>query len=193
MLKHFAQRHALGDQQALGPGANVALGDTEMGKVTGRKVGALAGFDDQRRAVLTVRQFDFYRAFQYGAPPHGGMAAGVDRMVMLLCGVQNLREITLFPMNQRAEDLLMGAPSPAEPPAPMRWAMLAFAFLCIALGVWLLASLSTTTAPTSCTDPYRAARQPGRNPNNALTAPAVQGIVLFSAGKAAVVGSVLVG
>jgi aspartyl-tRNA synthetase len=56
-----------------------------------------------------------YRAFQYGAPPHGGMAAGVDRMVMLICGVQNLREITLFPMNQKAEDLLMGAPSPAEP------------------------------------------------------------------------------
>lgn len=54
-----------------------------------------------------------YRAFQYGAPPHGGMAAGVDRIVMLICGVQNLREISLFPMNQRAEDLLMGAPSPA--------------------------------------------------------------------------------
>ncbi|HQS68368.1 MAG TPA: aspartate--tRNA ligase [Novosphingobium sp.] len=54
-----------------------------------------------------------YRAFQYGAPPHGGMAAGVDRVVMLICGAQNLREITLFPMNQRAEDLLMGAPSPA--------------------------------------------------------------------------------
>ncbi len=52
-----------------------------------------------------------YRAFQYGAPPHGGMAAGVDRIVMLLCGVQNLREVTLFPMNQQAEDLLMGAPS----------------------------------------------------------------------------------
>ena len=56
-----------------------------------------------------------YRAFQYGAPPHGGMAAGVDRIVLLLCGAQNLREITLFPMNQRAEDLLMNAPSPAEP------------------------------------------------------------------------------
>ncbi len=56
-----------------------------------------------------------YRAFQYGAPPHGGMAAGVDRIVMLLCGAKNLREISLFPMNQRAEDLLMGAPSPAEP------------------------------------------------------------------------------
>ena len=55
-----------------------------------------------------------YRAFQYGAPPHGGMAAGVDRIVMLLCGAQNLREITLFPMNQRAEDLLMGAPSLPE-------------------------------------------------------------------------------
>jgi aspartyl-tRNA synthetase len=56
-----------------------------------------------------------YRAFQYGAPPHGGMAAGVDRIVMLLCGAQNLREVTLFPMNQQAEDLLMGAPSPATP------------------------------------------------------------------------------
>ena len=52
-----------------------------------------------------------YRAFQYGAPPHGGMAAGVDRIVMLLCGTTNLREVSLFPMNQRAEDLLMGAPS----------------------------------------------------------------------------------
>ena len=52
-----------------------------------------------------------YRAFQYGAPPHGGMAAGVDRIVMLLCGTTNLREISLFPMNQRAEDLMMGAPS----------------------------------------------------------------------------------
>jgi aspartyl-tRNA synthetase len=52
-----------------------------------------------------------YRAFQYGAPPHGGMAAGIDRMVMLLVGAKNLREISLFPMNQQAADLLMGAPS----------------------------------------------------------------------------------
>jgi aspartyl-tRNA synthetase len=56
-----------------------------------------------------------YRAFQYGAPPHGGMAAGVDRIVMLLCGTTNLREISLFPMNQRAEDLMMGAPSEVTP------------------------------------------------------------------------------
>lgn len=56
-----------------------------------------------------------YRAFQYGAPPHGGMAAGVDRIVMLLCGTNNLREISLFPMNQQAMDLLMAAPSEASP------------------------------------------------------------------------------
>ena len=63
-----------------------------------------------------IEQFGgMYRAFQFGAPPHGGMAAGVDRIVMLVCGAQNLREVTLFPMNQQAEDLLMGAPSPASP------------------------------------------------------------------------------
>jgi aspartyl-tRNA synthetase len=67
------------------------------------------------QADVEERFGGLYRAFQYGAPPHGGMAAGVDRIVMLLCGAVNLREITLFPMNQRAEDLLMGAPSPAEP------------------------------------------------------------------------------
>jgi len=67
------------------------------------------------QADVEERFGGLYRAFQYGAPPHGGMAAGVDRIVMLICGAQNLREITLFPMNQRAEDLLMGAPSPAEP------------------------------------------------------------------------------
>lgn len=66
------------------------------------------------KADVEERFGGLYRAFQYGAPPHGGMAAGVDRIVMLLCGAQNLREITLFPMNQRAEDLLMSAPSPAE-------------------------------------------------------------------------------
>ncbi|QJQ32678.1 aspartate--tRNA ligase [Sphingomonas lacunae] len=66
------------------------------------------------KADVEERFGGMYRAFHYGAPPHGGMAAGVDRVVMLLCGAQNLREITLFPMNQRAEDLLMGAPSYPE-------------------------------------------------------------------------------
>jgi aspartyl-tRNA synthetase len=56
-----------------------------------------------------------YKAFQYGAPPHGGMAAGIDRIVMILIGAENLREVTLFPMNQQAQDLLMGAPAEVQP------------------------------------------------------------------------------
>jgi aspartyl-tRNA synthetase len=50
-------------------------------------------------------------AFNFGAPPHGGIAPGIDRIVMLLAGKENIREITLFPMNQNAQDLLMQAPS----------------------------------------------------------------------------------
>jgi aspartyl-tRNA synthetase len=72
----------------------------------------IAGYGEE---TVVERFGGMYRAFQYGAPPHGGMAAGVDRIVMLLCGTNNLREISLFPMNQRAEDLLMGAPSEASP------------------------------------------------------------------------------
>ena len=55
-----------------------------------------------------------YRAFQYGAPPHGGMAAGIERIVMLLTGCNTVRDVALFPMNQQASDLLMGAPSEAS-------------------------------------------------------------------------------
>lgn len=51
------------------------------------------------------------KAFRYGAPPHGGCAAGIDRIVMLLADEANIREVIMFPMNQRAEDLMMGAPS----------------------------------------------------------------------------------
>ncbi len=72
----------------------------------------IAGLDKQ---TVEERFGGLYRAFQYGAPPHGGMAAGIDRMVMLLVGAKNLREITMFPMNQQAQDLLMGAPSEASP------------------------------------------------------------------------------
>ena len=51
------------------------------------------------------------KALSFGAPPHGGMAPGIDRIVMLLADKNNIREVTLFPMNQNAQDLLMGAPS----------------------------------------------------------------------------------
>ena len=47
----------------------------------------------------------------YGAPPHGGIAPGIDRIVMLLANEKNIREVTMFPMNQNAQDLMMGAPS----------------------------------------------------------------------------------
>jgi aspartyl-tRNA synthetase len=77
-----------------------------------KKAFGIAGYEER---VLAERFGGMYRAFQYGAPPHGGMAAGIDRIVMLLCGAQNLREITMFPMNQRAEDLLLGAPSEVTP------------------------------------------------------------------------------
>ncbi len=76
------------------------------------KAFGMVGLDE---AAVEERFGGLYRAFQYGAPPHGGMAAGIDRMVMLIVGAANLREVTLFPMNQQAQDLLMGAPAPAEP------------------------------------------------------------------------------
>jgi aspartyl-tRNA synthetase len=73
-----------------------------------RKAFAIAGYGAD---VLEDKFGGMLSALQYGAPPHGGIAPGVDRIVMLLCGEENLREVTLFPMNQRAEDLMMGAPS----------------------------------------------------------------------------------
>jgi len=73
-----------------------------------RKAFAIAGYGED---VLEAKFGGMLRALQYGAPPHGGIAPGIDRIVMLLAGEENLREVVLFPMNQRAEDLLMGAPS----------------------------------------------------------------------------------
>jgi aspartyl-tRNA synthetase len=77
-----------------------------------RKAFEIAGYGED---MLLEKFGGMYRAFQCGAPPHGGIAPGVDRIVMLLAGEENLREVVVFPMNQRAEDLLMGAPSPVSP------------------------------------------------------------------------------
>ena len=54
-------------------------------------------------------------AFKFGAPPHGGSAPGIDRIVMLIADEPNIREVILFPMNQKAEDLMMNAPAPVMP------------------------------------------------------------------------------
>jgi aspartyl-tRNA synthetase len=77
-----------------------------------KKAFAIAGYDE---GVLEKKFGGMLRALSLGAPPHGGIAPGVDRIVMLLCGEENLREVVLFPMNQRAEDLMMAAPSEATP------------------------------------------------------------------------------
>jgi aspartyl-tRNA synthetase len=77
-----------------------------------RKAFGIAGYDE---SVLEEKFGGMLRALSLGAPPHGGIAPGIDRIVMLLCGEENLREVVLFPMNQRAEDLLMGAPSEVTP------------------------------------------------------------------------------
>jgi aspartyl-tRNA synthetase len=76
------------------------------------KAFAIAGYPKEE---LEKRFGGMLRALQYGAPPHGGIAPGIDRIVMLLCGEENLREVVMFPMNQQAEDLLMGAPSEVSP------------------------------------------------------------------------------
>ena len=72
----------------------------------------IAGYD---QAEVKNRFGGMVNAFQYGAPPHGGCAAGIDRIVMLLADQQNIREVIMFPMNQRAEDLMMEAPSDPLP------------------------------------------------------------------------------
>jgi aspartyl-tRNA synthetase len=77
-----------------------------------KKAFAIAGYDE---SVLEAKFGGMLHALSLGAPPHGGIAPGIDRIVMLLAGEENLREVVLFPMNQRAEDLMMGAPSEATP------------------------------------------------------------------------------
>jgi len=72
------------------------------------KLFSIAGYSEKD---VNEKFSGMINAFSYGAPPHGGIAPGVDRIVMLLAGSENIREVTLFPMNQNAQDLMMGAPS----------------------------------------------------------------------------------
>jgi aspartyl-tRNA synthetase len=73
---------------------------------------AIAGYS---REEVEARFGGMLNAFRYGAPPHGGSAPGIDRIVMLLAGESNIREVIAFPMNQQAQDLMMQAPSPVPP------------------------------------------------------------------------------
>ncbi len=76
------------------------------------KAFTIAGYS---RQDVEDRFAGLFNAFRYGAPPHGGSAPGIDRIVMLLADEPNIREVILFPMNQQAQDLLMGAPASVEP------------------------------------------------------------------------------
>ncbi len=75
------------------------------------KAFSIAGYDKEE---LKVRFGALYNAFKYGAPPHGGIAPGIDRIIMLLANEPNIREVIMFPMNQQAQDLLMNAPSDVD-------------------------------------------------------------------------------
>ncbi|HVB69508.1 MAG TPA: amino acid--tRNA ligase-related protein, partial [Acetobacteraceae bacterium] len=66
-------------------------------------------------AEVEARFGGMLNAFRYGAPPHGGSAPGIDRIVMLLADEPNIREVILFPLNQQGQDLMMGAPAPVTP------------------------------------------------------------------------------
>lgn len=76
------------------------------------KAFSLVGMDE---TVVESKFPALYNAFKFGAPPHAGVAPGVDRMVMLICDTVNIREVIAFPMNAKARDLMMNAPSPVEP------------------------------------------------------------------------------
>ena len=75
------------------------------------KLFSIAGYD---KKSVDEKFSGMINALSYGAPPHGGIAPGIDRIVMLLANEKNIREVTLFPLNQNAQDLLMGAPSEVD-------------------------------------------------------------------------------
>ena len=105
---------ALGSHRTFGPQAedhprcNIGIdaGGDRVGAQ--RKAFELAGYPNEE---VEARFGGMLNAFRYGAPPHGGIAPGVDRIVMLLAGATTIRDVIAFPLNQQARDLLMNAPS----------------------------------------------------------------------------------
>ena len=75
------------------------------------KLFSAAGYDSKS---VDEKFSGMINALSYGAPPHGGIAPGVDRIIMLLANEKNIREVTMFPLNQNAQDLMMNAPSNVE-------------------------------------------------------------------------------
>ena len=120
-----------------------------------KKAFAIAGYDE---SLLEQKFGGMLHALSLGAPPHGGIAPGIDRIVMLLCGEENLREVVLFPMNQRAEDLMMGAPAEAD-----RQAIARAAYPRRQAGAWaVIASGDAIIPPPSSSCSHRTPRRRSR-------------------------------
>ena len=88
-------------------GGSIRIDDS----VLQRKVFQLLGYD---KSEIDANFGGMLRAFDFGVPPHGGIAPGIDRIIMLLAKEPNIREVIMFPMNQQAQDLMMSAPAPAD-------------------------------------------------------------------------------
>jgi hypothetical protein len=121
VLPLLAPQWALPPPENIGAAMSTRLGGVSQGPWASLNLGGACG-DERSKAfeIAGYSQADVDRdfagminAFKFGAPPHGGSAPGVDRIVMLLADEPNIREVITFPMNQKAEDLMMGAPNVA--------------------------------------------------------------------------------
>ena len=110
-LKDFATGKT-GDPTIVTGGKGIRIQDARGNQLIDAFAGLYCVNIGYGRDEVEKRFGGMVKAFRYGAPPHGGCAAGIDRIVMLLADEVNIRQVIMFPMNQRAEDLLMQAPAP---------------------------------------------------------------------------------